>query len=191
MMGRARRLPEPSTRAENRGHGCSPDLVVAAGTGQLEERDVGTSEDRPRSISREPLCELLNPLSASAAHHEGVRRPGRGIVRISRHRVQTMLSSARIVVCADSLARHAPFSRAGAASPIRDAAVPERCASDTGRSKVGLTRQRPAAVTTVAVFWFRRATVPVIVRPSPRANSTAMPTENLASRVRFFADWMN
>jgi hypothetical protein len=59
------------------------------------------------------------------------------------------------------------------------------------RKSEGLTRQRPAALTTVAVRRFSRAIVPLTVRPSSVSNSTTIPTENRASWVRLLADRMS
>ena len=39
------------TCPQHRADCCASELVVAAGTGQFEERDSGTGEDRPQSIS--------------------------------------------------------------------------------------------------------------------------------------------
>jgi hypothetical protein len=76
---------------------------------------------------------------------------------------------------------------------LHDASV--RCGrwlrTSTARSNEGLTRQRPDAVTIVAVRPFSRATVPLILRPSSVSNSTTIPTENFASCVRLLADRMS
>ena len=78
--------------------------------------------------------------------------------------------------------------RRGGIATMRGGEAVDACGTLTARRSEGLTRHCPNALTIVAVRRLRRATVPRTVRPSSVSNSTAIPTENLASWVRFLAE---
>lgn len=100
-------------------------------------------------------------------------------------------SRMRCLLEASSPSRSDAYTRwGGVIARTRGSDAWDACVALTTRSRDGLTRQRPDAVTTVAVCRLRRATVPFTVRPSSVSNSTSRPTEKRASWVRLFAERM-